>query len=115
MTNVSNAQAQLVFQSDPNAMKIMQDTWEKVHGVCKNYLNHNTRIQTIHGQVYEGMIVHVDRHHVFLKVQTNPNGSRQFNYTPYPSPYYPYPPFNPYANTILPLVLYELLVISLLA
>lgn len=62
-------------------------------------LNRHVRIQTINGQLYEGTVVHIDDGHIYL--ETAGYAQRQW--------IHPH-----YSPAILPLVLYELLVITLL-
>lgn len=92
-------QMQTVYQMDPSVIQTLQSTKEHIHGLCNQYLQRPVRVQTIHGQTYDGIIVNTDAYHVYLQMM--PTHVRGF--------------FNPYySNVILPLVLYELLVISLL-
>lgn len=65
---------------------------------CKKYINKRVRIMTNGGASYEGRIVKVDRNRVYL--QTSPNGSNKATVS-----------FLPF---ILPLVLFDLLVIVLI-
>lgn len=68
-------------------------------------MHRGVRVQTMDGNVYEGTIVQVDDRFLYLSVpQATQN--RAF----FPGAF----GFNPASNVILPLVLYELLVISLL-
>jgi len=68
--------------------------------------------------MHEGTIAGVDNKHLYLNLGVNEQMQRGY-YNPY-QPYYPgpgpypgsYPPYN--NNVILPLVLFELLAISLL-
>lgn len=73
------------------------------HSVCKSCLNRRVRIETRYGDSYEGQIVHVDDHYVYLQVDEA--DARAF----LPQSYNPF--FN---QTVLPLVLFNLLTISLL-
>jgi hypothetical protein len=65
---------------------------DHLHNLCRLYVNKEVRVETIDGHVYEGTIVNYDKGHLYLSV-SNPNRV----YTP----------------SIMPLVLYDLLVISL--
>jgi hypothetical protein len=103
----SQAAEQVIYRADPNIAAAVKKLREKAGIACRKCLNRHVRVQTISGQIYEGMIVNADEHHVYLNVAANQAHTRQF--FPYGSPYY-----NPYYSTILPLVLYDLLVISLL-
>ncbi|MNE79029.1 hypothetical protein D3C80_1754800 [compost metagenome] len=66
--------------------------------------------------MHEGIIAGMDNKHMYLMITINTEPARGF-YNPYYKPYpglgYPYPgPIN--NNVILPLVLFELLAISLI-
>ncbi|TDG00713.1 hypothetical protein [Paenibacillus piri] len=97
-------QSEPVYLMKPETLESLQKIKDHVHGICSSHMNRPVRAQTIHGQAYDGFIVHIDATHIFLRpLDGHVRGF--FN-----------PTFNPYAfnNVILPLVLYELLVISLL-
>jgi hypothetical protein len=99
-------QPQVIYQADPALVQAMQSTKANIIEQSKQCMHKPVRVQTIQGHQLEGTIVHLDHQYMYLKVEMNPETNRQlFN------PYY-----NPYnSGVILPLVLYELLVISLLA
>lgn len=143
-----------IFKADSETVEILRRTKEKIHQVCRPHLQRPVRVETIHGEVFEGMIVNIDNKHLYLQPSVGAaesmgpacgNDMRQA----YPGPYYPayqaywpnpaytaYPghsansspyamshpasysrpfiPYSPIGASILPLVLYELLVISLL-
>ncbi|WP_010277439.1 LSm family protein [Paenibacillus senegalensis] len=71
--------------------------------VCKTCMNRKVRVETRLGETYEGHIVHVDDHYVYLRLDQEQ--SRAF----FPGAYNPF--FN---QTVLPLVLFNLLTITLL-
>ncbi|MCE5171689.1 acetyl-CoA acetyltransferase [Paenibacillus profundus] len=83
-------------------VQAMHSAREKVHHVCNMYKDRHVRVQTVDGQVYDGVISNVDRDYLYLHTQ-HPMPQRSL----YGSYY-----FN--NDVILPLVLYNLLVISLL-
>ncbi|WP_028548097.1 hypothetical protein [Paenibacillus sp. UNC451MF] len=97
-------QMQTVFQMDPSVVQTLQSTKEHIHGLCNQYLQRPVRVQTIHGHTYDGVIVDTDGFHLYLQMM--PTHVRGFF-----NPFFGGGGFN---NVILPLVLYELLVISLL-
>ncbi|MEB3102902.1 hypothetical protein [Ferviditalea candida] len=67
--------------------------------ICQQYLDKLVEITTVHG-VYRGKIVKVDHHHVYLQpLQTNDNHKATISFFPF----------------VIPLVLFDLLVIALLA
>ncbi|MNP79205.1 hypothetical protein D3C76_1769900 [compost metagenome] len=73
-------------------------------------------MQTIDGMMHEGIIAGMDSKHMYLMFTVTTEQARGFYnpyYHPYPGTGYPYPaPIN--NNVILPLVLFELLAISLI-
>ncbi len=105
---------QPVYQADQAMLQSIHHCREQVHSFCKQNMHKYVRIQTTANEMYEGAIVGVDDHHVYVDVSQTPMGMRAF----YPAPYYPGPviqPYNPYySSTVLPLVLYSLLAISLI-
>jgi len=72
------------------------DTSNK-YRACKNYLGHKVLIKTTHG-TYKGTIVRVDKNKVYLKTVRSSKNKAQVSFIPF----------------ILPLVLFDLLVIILL-
>jgi hypothetical protein len=103
---------QPVYQADPTIMQSIQHCRERVHSICKHHMHKCVRIHTMSGELHEGTIVGFDDHFLYLDISLNANSMRQY----YPTPIYPTPvvPYNPYYSTVLPLVLYNLLAISLL-
>jgi hypothetical protein len=98
-------QPQLVYQADPRDIQSMQAMKAKVMELSEQYMHRAVRVQMIEGQHLDGVVVHLDNQYIYLKVEVNPETMRQ--------PYNPY--YNPYnSSVIIPLVLYELLVIGLL-
>jgi hypothetical protein len=99
-------QKEPLYKMDPSVMETMHKMKDHVHGLCSKHMNHPVQVQTIHGQIYEGYIVHIDATHLYLKPMSG-------HVRGFLNPFVGNPlSFN---NVILPLVLYELLVISLLA
>lgn len=98
---------QVVYEAETKIIEYVKVCKERLYKVCHQCMNKPVRIQTIDGVVYEGTIVNVDRKHVYLSVsQGYPGGymARGFFYGP--GAYY--------NNVILPLVLFDLLTITLL-
>lgn len=118
-TYQSGPQTTVIYQADPAAVKHMQGVRDSLHQSCKPYLNHQVQVQTLHGQMHEGTLAGMDSKNLYLTVTvTMENGRGYYNpyYKPYPGygyPGYPYPGAVS-SNVIVPLVLYELLAISLL-
>ncbi|MFF2908509.1 hypothetical protein [Paenibacillus sp. NPDC057934] len=109
----SGQQQGVIYQADPNVIRHLHGVRDSLHHSCKPYINQRVRVQTVDGLTHEGTISGVDSKHLYLGVTANNQGARgYFNpYAPYPTPY---PALGYNSNVILPLVLYELLVISLL-
>lgn len=106
-------QQNVIYQADPAVVRHLHGLRDSLHQSCKPHLNRMVKVQTLDGLVHEGTIAGVDSKHFYLNVSANSQMQRGFYnpYQPYPTPY-PYPAYN--NNVILPLVLFELLAISLL-
>ncbi|AWB46959.1 acetyl-CoA acetyltransferase [Paenibacillus sp. CAA11] len=94
----------VIYQASPETVNNMRRYRDHIHQAAAPYLNRRVRVQTIDGHVYEGILVYLDGGLLHLQT-THPHHAvhsinRSF--------------FNPYSSAILPLVLYELLVITLL-
>lgn len=85
---------QVLYQADPNVLNTLRSIRERIHAICNTYVNRYVRVQTLDGRVVEGIIVRCDHGHLYLWVSHRAYG--------------------PDTGTILTLVLYELLVITLL-
>jgi hypothetical protein len=107
-TAVQNAPVEAtIYQMDPAMFESLHGMKQKIHAICKEHMHRPVRVKTIHGQTFEGHIVHIDAVILYLKPLPghvrgflNPLAAAQQQYA--------------YNNVILPLVLFELLVISLL-
>ncbi|CAG7647607.1 hypothetical protein ACFQI7_20405 [Paenibacillus allorhizosphaerae] len=97
-------QPQVLYQADTQAVHTLKAIRDRIHHICKQHTHHFVRLQTVEGHVYEGVIVSCDEGHVYLSVP-HPHGHRGFWGPVAGASYY---------NVILPLVLYNLLVITLL-
>ncbi|OCT16384.1 hypothetical protein A8709_02845 [Paenibacillus pectinilyticus] len=95
---------QTLYQADPAFVQSLSRTQQQLYDAGNKCMNRPVRIQMLNGQIHEGTISHMDDGHLYLRV-SNPNTRGFFN------PWVPAPVNN---NVILPLVLYNLLVISLL-
>ncbi|MBW4081342.1 hypothetical protein [Paenibacillus sp. S150] len=106
----------VIYQADPAVVQQLHGVRESLHLSCKPYLNHKVNVQTIDGQIHEGTLAGMDNKHLYLMIPAATElGRGYYNpyYNPYPGPGYPYP--GPvHNNVILPLVLFELLAISLI-
>ncbi|WP_028548593.1 hypothetical protein [Paenibacillus sp. UNC451MF] len=67
--------------------------------ICKQYMQQNVRITTVQGITYEGTIVNVDHQNVYIQA-LRPTGRNKASIS-----FFPF---------VLPLVLFDLLVIALL-
>ncbi|WP_379151212.1 hypothetical protein [Paenibacillus sp. sgz5001063] len=106
----------VIYQADPAVVSHLHTVRESLHHSCKPYLNHYVNVQTIDGQMHEGTIAGMDNKHLYLKIPETADMVRGYYnpyFKPYPGPGYPYPGVVN-NNVILPLVLFELLAISLI-
>jgi hypothetical protein len=101
-----------IYQADSTAVQAIQQCRAKLHHICRQHMNRPVQIQTLQGQVHTGMMVGIDDHYLYLDMSATA-GMRYPIYPPYPQ-YPPYTPYDPYASSIVPLVLFNLLAISLL-
>ncbi|MCP1306181.1 hypothetical protein [Paenibacillus tyrfis] len=99
---------QTVYQLETRDAESFNRFKERIHSVCTEYLQRPVRVYTVHGHSYEGTIVNVDDHYVYL--QMSPEHGRAL--LPGPDAYSFYNPY--YSNVILPLVLFDLLAIALI-
>lgn len=91
---------QIFFQAEPEMIKSILHTRTMMHDLCKKHMHRKVRVETVDGIAYEGTIIHIDHCLLYLHCgEPAWNVERTFA--------------NPY-SAILPLVLYELLVITLL-
>jgi len=92
-----------IYQCDANLHRTLQSVRDHLHQVCARHANQPVRVETFDGDVFEGHILHCDRGILYLCL-SNEGYARAF----FPGP------FNPYSNFVLPLVLFNLLAISLI-
>ncbi|TVX96914.1 hypothetical protein [Cohnella terricola] len=92
-----------IYQCDGDLHRTLQSLKDHLHQVCAHHANRPVRIETIDGDVFEGHIMHCDRGILYLGL-SNEGYERAF----FPGP------VNPYSNFVLPLVLFNLLAISLI-
>jgi hypothetical protein len=98
---------QPIYQADHAMLQSIHHGREKVHEACKHYMHKYVCIHTTTGE-HDGVIVGFDDHFLYLDVTQAPMGMRF-----YPGPVFQ--PYNPYySSVILPLVLFDLLTISLI-
>jgi hypothetical protein len=99
-----------LYRADQNLLQNLKSIREQIRQFCIQHVNRKVRVETIDGHVYEGTIVDLDNGHLYLSV---PVSHELRGFFPGSFPGF-YPGDSYYNNVILPLVLYELLVISLL-
>ena len=104
--------AQPVYEADASIMHTIHQCRDRIHHVCKQHMNKRVMVNTVEGQSYEGMLAGFDDHYLYLDVSVSVGMRPPF---PVPYPVNPsYGGYNPYYQQILPLVLFNLLTISLL-
>ncbi|OMF32673.1 hypothetical protein BK133_14155 [Paenibacillus sp. FSL H8-0548] len=89
--------APLLYQAEPQHTAMVMEVRDRVMNMCGGHIHKYVCVQMVDGHVYEGRIMHID--HCVLYLECTLRDPRAF--------------MNSY-NTVLPLILYELLVISLL-
>lgn len=89
----------VVYQANQPMLQSVQNVRNMLHHTARQHIGKKVQVQNIDGQVWEGVIISADRGILYLQV----------------TPMHGYPePRALFGPTILPLVLYELLVITLL-
>jgi hypothetical protein len=107
---------QPIYEADTSVVHAIHHCKQHLHMICRQHMHRRVRIITTTGEHHEGMLVGFDEHHLFLEVSSPSSCPTCMGpSTRQPFPYGGAVPFyNPYANVILPLVLFNLLTISLL-
>ncbi|RED55723.1 hypothetical protein [Cohnella lupini] len=103
----ANEQLTPIYKCDNQHHETLKSIKDHVHHLCSHHANRWVKVETMDGDVFEGHIVHCDRGIVYLSL-SNEGYARGFFPGPYPGP------VNPYNNFVLPLVLFNLLAISLI-
>ncbi|GAB6927840.1 hypothetical protein JCM10914A_18230 [Paenibacillus sp. JCM 10914] len=93
-------QEQTIYQAETSTSQGIQAIRDHLHHLCKQHLHKLVRVETLDGDVFEGVVVGCNRGIVYLSMPAEGH-PRAFG------PSY-------YNQVILPLVLFELLVITLL-
>jgi len=101
------AKDRVIYQADPNLVKKLTDISDGMQKTLELCMHRYVRVQMAYGQTLEGMVVGYDRSHLYLCISVSSVMQRQWMGPSYSSYYYD--------NVILPLVLFELLVIVLLS
>ncbi|MBP1999276.1 hypothetical protein J2Z69_000295 [Paenibacillus shirakamiensis] len=105
MTLNTEQNSQIVYQAHPNTLQHLQNVKDQIRQACAVHANRPVYVKTLDGQSFEGVIVNTDDKYLYISISHGPANNR---YLGGPGGYY-------YNNSILPLVLYELLVISLVS
>ncbi|MEO3944898.1 hypothetical protein [Gorillibacterium sp. CAU 1737] len=87
-----------LYQMNPETMNGMKTMREHMHHMCKQHQNQMVRVETMDGDVFEGILMGSEKGVLYLKQPGSDTSNR----------------YNPYSDAILALVLFELLVITLL-
>ncbi|CAM3909891.1 hypothetical protein COLU111180_13850 [Cohnella lubricantis] len=90
-----------VYHCQSDTHQYLQAVKQHLHHVCAQHANRLVKVETVDGDVFEGHIVHIDKSILYLSL-SNDGADRAF-----------LPGFGFPGNFILPLVLYDLLAISL--
>ena len=99
--------AAVIYQADPHVSHALKECREKLHHICRQHLHRQVQVQMDNGQIFTGVIAGFDDYYLYLDV----SGSGNMRFPVY---FPPYPGYSPYGASILPLVLFNLLTISLL-
>ncbi|AJY75126.1 hypothetical protein [Paenibacillus beijingensis] len=102
LQNTESAQ-QTLYKADPNITHTLKSVRENMHQICHHYKNRHVRVETMDGDVFEGTVLHCERGVLYLKLPGGVPGRGFIAGQQY------------YNDVILPLVLFELLVIALLS
>lgn len=90
-----------IYQCDSDVHRTLRSVRDHLHRLCAHHVNRLVKVETMDGDVFEGYVRHCDRGILYLCLYNE--GHRAF-----------FPGSNPYGNFVLPLVLFNLLAISLL-
>jgi hypothetical protein len=92
---------QIIYRADPSWVNVIKQIRHRIYEIGRRYKNRSVRVVTIDGHVHDGTIVNVDDRHLYLRVSSPPHTHQAS-------------PPHPAVGSILTLVLYELLAISLI-
>lgn len=103
-TNAVQQAHRPIYQCDANVHQTLKSVKDHLHQLCANHANRLVKVELMDGDVFEGHIVHCDRGLLFICL-SNEGAQRAF-FPGGPNPFY--------YNNVLPLVLFDLLAITLL-
>lgn len=72
-------QTRVVYRANPSIVDTLKTIREQAYNASRSVINQRVRIQTVDGQIYEGVIVNVDRNHVYLRVSAMQGYGRQWD------------------------------------
>lgn len=93
-------QEQTLYRIDSTTMHNLRSIQDHVGNICKKHVNTLVRVETVDGDVFEGLLIHCERGILYLRLPSH-GTSRSF-----------VPSFQ--NDFVLPLVLFNLLAISLI-
>ncbi|NBD27173.1 hypothetical protein [Paenibacillus glycinis] len=106
MSSKTNVQHETtpIYTCDSKVHHTLKTVHDHLHQLCCGHTHRLVKVETMDGDVFEGHIVHCDKSILYIRL-SNEGCNRAF----FPGPVSPY-----YNNFVLPLVLFNLLAISLL-
>lgn len=93
-------QEQTLYRMDPSTMHNVRSIQDHIGHICRNHMNKLVLVETMDGDVFEGILIHCERGILYLRLPSH-GASRAF-----------VPGFQ--NDFVLPLVLFNLLAISLI-
>ncbi|RXZ80404.1 hypothetical protein EBB07_18785 [Paenibacillaceae bacterium] len=105
MSSTAQPKPTPIYQCQSDVHQMLRSVHDHLHQLCGQHVSRLVKVEMMDGDVYEGHIVHCDKGIVYLSL-SNAGYARAF------FPGFQNPNFN--SNVVLPLVLFNLLTISLL-
>lgn len=93
-------QEQTLYRMDPTTMHNLRSIQDHIENICKNHIDKLVLVKTVDGDVFEGLLIHCERGILYLRLSSH-GTCRGF-----------VPVFH--NDFVLPLVLFNLLAISLI-
>ncbi|AZS14652.1 hypothetical protein [Paenibacillus lutimineralis] len=93
-------QEQTLYRMDPTTMHNLRSIQDHIENICKNHIDKLVLVKTVDGDVFEGLLIHCERGILYLRLPSH-GTCRGF-----------VPGFH--NDFVLPLVLFNLLAISLI-
>ncbi|SFJ73884.1 hypothetical protein SAMN02799624_05756 [Paenibacillus sp. UNC496MF] len=95
-----------LYQCDSKVHQTLKAVHDHLHRLCCDHTHRLVKMETMEGDVFEGHIVHCHKGVVYICLNDEGSHRAFFPGAPFPYPYY--------NRFVLPLVLFNLLTISLL-